>query len=68
MCRRLADGAGADVGVGPAVALLDVRWPDRARHSHAAEPLTEAAYRQGPLSAATLAAREAHPQFGAPQA
>lgn len=48
-------------------ALLGARWLARARRSHAAEPLTEAAYRQAPLAAATLAALEAHPQFGAPR-
>lgn len=53
----------------PALAgtLLGARWLARARRSHAAEPLAESAYRQAPLTAATLAALEAHPQFGAPQ-
>ena len=49
-------------------ALLGTRWLERARRSHAAEPLTEAVYRQAPLAAAGLAALGAHPQFGAPQA
>lgn len=49
-------------------ALLGARWLERARRSHAAEPLAEAAYRQTPLTAETLAALEGHPQFGAPQA
>lgn len=48
--------------------LLGARWLDRARRSHAAEPLAGAAYRQAPLTAETLAALEGHPQFGAPQA
>lgn len=48
--------------------LLGARWLDRARRSHAAEPLAKAAYRQTPLTAETLAALEGHPQFGAPQA
>lgn len=49
-------------------ALLGTRWLARVRRSHAAEPLVEAAYRQAPLAADTLAALEGHPQFAGPRA
>lgn len=42
---------------------LDRRWLERARRSHSAEPMTESAYRIAPLSAATRARLERHPQF-----
>jgi len=42
---------------------LDHRWLERARRSHSAEPMTESVYRVAPLSAATRARLERHPQF-----
>jgi len=42
---------------------LDARWLERARVSRSAEPLTAPVYQQAPLSAETLAALHAHPQF-----
>ncbi len=42
---------------------LGRRWLERARRSHSAEPMTESAYRIAPLSAATRARLERHPQF-----
>lgn len=42
---------------------LDHRWLERARRSHSAEPMTESVYRIAPLSAATRARLERHPQF-----
>ena len=43
--------------------LLDARWLNRAMRSDSAEPLRSALYTRKPLSAATLAALRAHPQF-----
>ena len=42
---------------------LDRRWLERARHSHSAEPLREARYRQAPLAPETWEGLQAHPQF-----
>jgi tRNA U34 5-methylaminomethyl-2-thiouridine-forming methyltransferase MnmC len=44
-------------------APLDRVWLERARNSTSAEPLWEPIYRQLPLSPATLASLEQHPQF-----
>jgi len=42
---------------------LDLRWLERARISHSAEPMTEAIYRIAPLSPANRQRLERHPQF-----
>ena len=42
---------------------LDLRWLDRARRSHRAEPMTEAIYRIAPLSDESWKKLQAHPQF-----
>jgi len=42
---------------------LDLRWLERARISHSAEPMTEAIYRIAPLSPANWQRLEIHPQF-----
>jgi len=42
---------------------LDLRWLDRARRSHSAEPMVEPVYRIAPLSAESLKKLSAHPQF-----
>ncbi|HEV2391998.1 MAG TPA: MnmC family methyltransferase [Verrucomicrobiae bacterium] len=42
---------------------LERRWLQRARRSTSAEPMWDAAYRQLPLSKATLQRLEQHPQF-----
>jgi tRNA U34 5-methylaminomethyl-2-thiouridine-forming methyltransferase MnmC len=42
---------------------LDLRWLDRARRSHSAEPLTENVYRIAPLTKISLEKLHAHPQF-----
>jgi hypothetical protein len=42
---------------------LDRAWLQRARKSGSAEPLTNAAYRQSPLSEKTWQQLQAHPQF-----
>ena len=42
---------------------LDLKWLDRARRSHSAEPLHEAVYRQAPLSKESWGKLQAHPQF-----
>ncbi len=44
---------------------LDLRWLDRARRSHSAEPMLEPVYKIAPLSAASWAKLAAHPQFQA---
>lgn len=46
---------------------LDRKWLDRARRSTSAEPLHEAKYRQTPLSEASWAKLQAHPQFQEPR-
>ena len=45
---------------------LDLKWLDRARRSHSAEPLHEAVYRQAPLSKESWEKLQAHPQFNPP--
>lgn len=47
------------------VAPLDRAWLGRAQRSTSAEPMTEAVYRQAPLSAASEAALRDHPMFNA---
>jgi len=42
---------------------LDRRWLERARRSSSAEPMWEPAYRQAPLSPATLERLLKHPQM-----
>lgn len=42
---------------------LNLRWLDRARRSHSAEPLHDAAYKIGPLTPESWAKLQAHPQF-----
>ena len=42
---------------------LDLRWLDRARRSHRAEPMTEAIYKIAPLSAESWRHLQAHPHF-----
>ena len=42
---------------------LGIRWLERARQSHSAEPMWEAAYRQKPLEPATWEKLRNHPQF-----
>jgi tRNA U34 5-methylaminomethyl-2-thiouridine-forming methyltransferase MnmC len=42
---------------------LDLKWLDRARRSHSAEPLHEPVYRQAPLTPEALEKLQAHPQF-----
>ena len=42
---------------------LDRRWLERARRSHSAEPMVEAAYRCAPLTAESWEKLQAHPQF-----
>lgn len=42
---------------------LDQRWLERARRSHSAEPLSEAVYQVGPLSATSWNKLLDHPQF-----
>jgi tRNA U34 5-methylaminomethyl-2-thiouridine-forming methyltransferase MnmC len=42
---------------------LDLRWLDRARRSHRAEPMTEGIYKIAPLSGESLEKLQAHPQF-----
>jgi tRNA U34 5-methylaminomethyl-2-thiouridine-forming methyltransferase MnmC len=42
---------------------LDLRWLDRARRSHRAEPMIEPVYRIAPLSAELWEKLRAHPQF-----
>ena len=43
---------------------LDLRWLDRARRSHSAEPMVESVYRIAPLSPESWGKLRAHPQFG----
>ena len=42
---------------------LDLRWLERAKLSHSAEPMIEAIYKVAPLSAESLQKLSAHPQF-----
>ena len=42
---------------------LDLRWLDRARRSHSAEPMVEDVYRIAPLSPESWEKLRAHPQF-----
>lgn len=42
---------------------LDLRWLDRARRSHSAEPLHDAVYKIGPLTPESWEKLRAHPQF-----
>jgi S-adenosyl-L-methionine-dependent methyltransferase len=42
---------------------LDLRWLDRARRSHSAEPLHSEVYRIGPLTPESWEKLQAHPQF-----
>ncbi len=42
---------------------LDLRWLERARRSHRAEPMTEAIYKIAPLSNESWKKLSAHPQF-----
>lgn len=42
---------------------LDLRWLERARRSHSAEPMVEPVYRIAPLSAESWERLQAHPQF-----
>jgi hypothetical protein len=42
---------------------LDLRWLERARRSHSAEPMTEPVYRIAPLGAESWGRLQAHPQF-----
>jgi tRNA U34 5-methylaminomethyl-2-thiouridine-forming methyltransferase MnmC len=42
---------------------LDLRWLDRARRSHRAEPMTGAIYKIAPLSDESWKKLQAHPQF-----
>ena len=42
---------------------LDLRWLDRARRSHSAEPMIEAIYKIAPLSPENWKRLQAHPQF-----
>ncbi|HEY4415221.1 MAG TPA: MnmC family methyltransferase [Verrucomicrobiae bacterium] len=42
---------------------LDLRWLDRARRSHSAEPMTDPVYRIAPLSPGSWEKLQAHPQF-----
>jgi tRNA U34 5-methylaminomethyl-2-thiouridine-forming methyltransferase MnmC len=42
---------------------LDLRWLDRVRRSHRAEPMTEAIYKIAPLSEESWKKLQAHPQF-----
>jgi hypothetical protein len=42
---------------------LDLRWLDRARRSHSAEPMVESVYRIAPLTAESWEKLQAHPQF-----
>jgi len=48
-------------------APLDLRWLERAKRSHSAEPMREPVYRIAPLRAESLKKLSAHPQFGSPQ-
>jgi tRNA U34 5-methylaminomethyl-2-thiouridine-forming methyltransferase MnmC len=42
---------------------LNLRWLDRARRSHSAEPMVESVYRIAPLSESSWKKLSAHPQF-----
>jgi S-adenosyl-L-methionine-dependent methyltransferase len=42
---------------------LDLRWLDRARRSHSAEPMVESVYRVAPLTPKSWEKLRAHPQF-----
>ena len=42
---------------------LDLKWLDRARRSHSAEPMREPVYQIAPLSAESWEKLQAHPQF-----
>ncbi len=42
---------------------LDLRWLERAKRSHSAEPMWEPVYRQAPLTLATSGKLQNHPQF-----
>jgi tRNA U34 5-methylaminomethyl-2-thiouridine-forming methyltransferase MnmC len=42
---------------------LDLRWLDRARRSHSAEPMIEPTYRISPLSEESWEKLQSHPQF-----
>ena len=42
---------------------LDLKWLDRARRSHSAEPMREPVYKIAPLSAESWEKLQAHPQF-----
>jgi len=42
---------------------LDLRWLERARRSHSAEPMVEPVYRIAPLSEESREKLSAHPQF-----
>lgn len=44
---------------------LDLRWLDRARRSHSAEPMREPVYQIAPLSPESWERLQAHPQFAA---
>jgi tRNA U34 5-methylaminomethyl-2-thiouridine-forming methyltransferase MnmC len=46
---------------------LDLKWLDRARRSHSAEPMREPTYKIAPLSPESWAQLQAHPQFAAAQ-
>ncbi|MFM2295187.1 MAG: hypothetical protein RLZZ350_1600 [Verrucomicrobiota bacterium] len=46
---------------------LDLKWLDRARRSHSAEPMREPIYKIAPLSPESWAQLQAHPQFAAAQ-
>lgn len=45
---------------------LDLRWLDRARRSHSAEPMVDGVYRIAPLTAESWGKLQAHPQFRPP--
>jgi hypothetical protein len=42
---------------------LDLKWLDRARRSHSAEPMREPVYKIAPLSPESWEKLQAHPQF-----
>ena len=44
---------------------LDLRWLDRARRSHSAEPMVTPVYHTAPLSAGSWEKLRTHPQFAA---
>ena len=44
---------------------IELRWLERARRSHSAEPLAEPVYRIAPLSPESWDRLQAHPQFQA---